>query len=305
MIQVVEIYGHRGFAGLFPENTIIGYVEALKIGVDSLDVDIALTKDNIVVASHDPFLNKNLTRMNDGKDIWLRDNNTKIINLSFAELQQYDVGAINPATFYSQVFPYQKKFNNITIPSLEDIISLINSCNANNIKIQLEIKTNPKDDSQEFIERFVNATIETLNKTNFLLNAELQSFDWRTLLYAQKISPGVKTAYISEQSLLFNTFADTNWTAGHALERYNNSIPQMISELGGTIWCPNYRDLSKFLVTQAHSYNLRVVPWTADLEQEFLDLIQFGVDGIITNRPDLLRKVMSQLGMVLPPVVLV
>lgn len=305
MIQAVEIYGHRGFAGLFPENTLIGYAEALKIGVNSLDVDIALTKDSIVVASHDPFLNKNFTRINNGTNTWLRNNKTKIINLNFTELQQYDVGAINPATFYSQVFPNQKKLNNITIPSLEDIISLINSCNANNIKIQLEIKTNPRDDSQEFIEKFVNAIIETLKKTNFLFKAELQSFDWRALLYAQKISPGVKTAYISEQSLLFNTFADTTWTAGYSLQQYNNSIPQMISELGGAIWCPNYRDLSKFLVIQAHSCNLKVVPWTADFEQEFLDLIQFGVDGIITNRPDLLRKVMTQLGMVLPPAILV
>lgn len=309
MSQSLEIYGHRGFAGLFPENTLIGYKEALKIGVNSLDIDVALTKDNIVVASHDPFLNKNLTRFTgftelNGDEInnkWLRDNNTKIINLNFVELQQYDVGSINPASFYSQKFPLQKKFHNITIPSLENIIDLIAQYGQNHIKIQIEIKTNPKRDNQEFIQRFVDAIILTLNKKNFILRSELQSFDWRTLLYAQKIAPNIKTAYITEQSLLFNTFADVAWTAGNKLEKYDNSIAKMISDLGGSIWCPNYRDLTKSLVTAAHSYNLKVVPWTADTEQEFEDLIQFGVDGIITNRPDLLRNVMLKLGMVLPP----
>ncbi|MBP9722422.1 MAG: hypothetical protein KBD64_04600 [Gammaproteobacteria bacterium] len=109
----IEIYAHRGITAYFPENTLLSYQESLKLGVNSLDIDVAMTRDNIIVGSHDPFLNKDLTRDSSGK--WLDNNNIKIIDLTFTELQKYDVGRINPASPYSTHFPLQKGFDNIPI----------------------------------------------------------------------------------------------------------------------------------------------------------------------------------------------
>lgn len=300
----VQIYGHRGMAGLYPENTLEGYAESIKLGVDSLDIDVALTKDNIVVGSHDPFLNKDLTRDSSGQ--WLKDNKNLINNYTFAELQQFDVGKINPASSYYRSYPEQCGMDNIKIPSLEQVIQLIKSTGNNNHKLQIEIKTSPLRENQEYIEVFVRAIIDIIEKNNFIEKAELQSFDWRTLIYAKRLNANVKTSFITEQSLSFDMFADywpvdnTPWTAGHRLADYNGSMMEMVANLGADNWCPLYTNVTPQLVAEAHAKNIKVIPWTADTKQAMLSLIDAGVDGIITNRPDLLRELMAELGMDLP-----
>lgn len=300
----VQIYGHRGMAGLYPENTLEGYAESIKLGVDSLDIDVALTKDNIVVGSHDPFLNKDLTRDSTGQ--WLKDNNSLINDYTFAELQQFDVGKINPLSSYYSSYPEQCGMDGIKIPSMEQVMQLIKSKGNNNHKLQIEIKTSPERENQEYIEKFVKSIIDTLEKNNFIDKAELQSFDWRTLIYAKQLNANVKTSFITEQSMSFDIFADywpvdnTQWTAGYRLVDYNGSMMDMMANLGADNWCPLYTNVTPELVAEAHAKNIKVIPWTADTKQDMIKLISAGVDGIITNRPDLLREVMQELDMTLP-----
>jgi glycerophosphoryl diester phosphodiesterase len=298
MTNALEIYGHRGFAGLYPEGTLWGYEEILKLGVHSVDVDVALTKDNIVVVSHDPYLNKDLTRDPAGK--WLSNNKIKIIDLTFAELQKYDIGKINPKSIYSKKYPLQIGKDNLRIPSLVQVINLIKTFGHGAHKIQIEIKTEPKRDSDQYVHKFVDVIIDTLEKNNFLDRAELQSFDWRGLLYAKKINPKIKTSFITEKSFILDTLKGTSWTAGHSIRNHENSVIKMLSTLGADTWCPYYKNVTKELVAQAHAHNIRVVPWTPDLPVEMNNLIQVGVDGIITNRADILRKVLSELSIPVP-----
>ena len=297
MTHAIAIYAHRGFAGLYPENTLISFERSLDVGVHTLDVDVAITKDGVVVGSHDPFLNQAFTRKN---GIWLEDNNTQIIDLTFNELQDYDVGAINPENDYFKQFPGQNAFDNIKIPSLQQVIDLIKTKGNNEHRLQIEIKTSPQLNDDQFIEYFVTKIIDTLKLNNFLERAELQSFDWRTLIYAKKIEPTITTSFITEQSEDFDSFSiytdpNESWTAGHKITDYNNSMIEMMSKLGANIWCPNYKNVTPELVKAAHLNNIKVVPWTIDDKTEMNYLLSIGVDGIITNRSDLLRELLTEI----------
>ncbi len=303
-MHTLEIYAHRGFAAFWPENTLISYQKSLELGVDSLDIDVALTKDNIVVGSHDPFLNKDITIDKNGT--WLENNNTLVNDLTFAELSTYQLGKVKPNSKYAKAFPLRKNLDNITAPSLDHVIDLIKAKGNHKHKLQIEIKTNPKKHNMAYIEKFVGVILSTLEKNDFIEKAELQSFDWRTLIYAKKINSKVKTSFITEQSYSFNSFntsllsGEKSWTAGHQLKNYDNSIIKMLSALGADNWCPYYKNVTKKLVEQAHLYNIRVIPWTVDTKNDMLQLIADGVDGIITNRSDILREVMSSKKMTLP-----
>ncbi len=288
----IEIYSHRGYAGCYPENTLLGYQESINLGVHSLDIDVAITKDNIIVASHDRFLNKDFTR--DKNKQWLTDNNLMIDTLNYDELLLYDVGSVNPNSTYYSSFPHQKSSDNVIIPTLEKIIELIKeheNKTQKNHKIQIEIKTEPND-SHEYVKNFVDAIAKVLVATDFVTYTELQSFDWRSLIYAKQILPDVKTSFITQQNAWFDSFAE-GWTAGYKLEEGANSIPHLIATLGGNIWCPDYKDLTAELIKEAHSYNIKVIPWTVDDTQAMSQLIDWDIDGIITNYPHLLKDLLQ------------
>lgn len=293
----VEVYAHRGLAAYWPENTLVSFEKSLELGVDALDIDVALTKDNIVVGSHDPFLNKNLTRDKNGH--WLKNNKNLIRNYTFKDLQQFDVGAIKRSSTYRLQFAKQKELNNIKIPSLAQVIELIKSKAKKETKLQIEIKTHPIKDSDQYIETFVESIISTLNKHNFIEKAELQSYDWRTLVYAKKIEPKAILSFITEQSLSRNVFstrsmpAGKGWTAGYHLKNYDNSIIKTLVAAGANNWCPFYKNVTKELVKQAHENNIRVIPWTADSKSDMKKLISMGVDGIITNKADVLLQILN------------
>jgi len=269
--------------------------KSLEIGVHALDIDVAITKDNIVVGSHDPYLNKDFTRDLQNDSQWLKNNNIKINKLNFSELKRYDVGKIDPNSDYGYKYPDQKSLDGEFIPSVSQVIDLIKEYNKKT-KIQIEIKTRPDRDSSKFVKNFVDHIILVLRQQNYLEYAELQSFDWRVLQYAKQVEPKIKTSYITKkynfwERLYHLVFGAPDWKAGHLLTNYKNSIPYMITRLGGDIWCPNYKGLSEEYVKEAHAYNLKVIPWTVNDEVEMLSLIKMGVDGIITDRPDILKKI--------------
>lgn len=137
----VLIYSHRGARGLAPENTIPAYSIGLGIGIDYVDMDVGVTKDGIVVVTHDLVLNPDLTRDSDGK--WISDKQVLIKDLTWKELQIYDVGGLKPKTKYVIDFPMQKVISGVHIPSLRNAIRFVNKASNNKIKFQIEIKTDP------------------------------------------------------------------------------------------------------------------------------------------------------------------
>jgi glycerophosphoryl diester phosphodiesterase len=310
--MTIQIYSHRGARGLAPENTLLSCELALQIGVDFIDFDICFTKDEVAVATHDLALNPVLTRdehghwLNGDDAQWLSGSEILVKNLMLSELQQYDVGRISPKSPYINYFPSQQAADHVVIPTLQAIIDLIKS-HSTKTNLQIEIKSNPNLAKRSYPPSKVARIIaKILLKNKMLERTEIQAFDYRYLLALQKINPYFKTTYLTSEELTLQMLNDNpkiagKWTAKHLLKNYNCSVPKMIVELGGKTWGPQDVELTTKLVAEAHDYGLKVVPWAwpEKTGKEFdmamiKKLIAMKVDGIITDRPDLLKKMIGK-----------
>ena len=142
-----------------------------------------------------------------------------------------------------------------------------------------------------------------LEAENFSDRVMIQSFDWRTLQIVQKMAPRIPTVYLSLQAGPTPTvFLDkaSPWTAGFNPDEHGRSLPQTIKAAGGAIWSPYYGDVDPALVDESHRLGLKVVVWTVDKPDDMMRMIDMGVDGIISDRPDLLREIAASRGIALP-----
>jgi len=301
----IKIYGHRGARGLSPENTIPAYKTGLAIGIDVVDMDVGITKDGVVVVTHNYALNPDITRDPNGK--WIpKDKKILIKDLTFAQLKKYDVGRLNPNNEYGDSFPNQHSVDGTHISSLAQVIEYTKKTSGDKIGFQVEAKTDPAHPNWTITpEKFAEAIVNVLKQEKVNDRTELQAFDWRVLLAAQKLDPKLATAYLTDHGIAANmTSPDPEiaglWSAGYLLKDFDNSIPKMIAKLGGKIWGPETQQLTKKLVDEAHSYGLKVVTWTADTPKVIERMISYGVDGIISDRPDLVRGLMADRGLKLP-----
>src|SRR5258707_5612600 len=132
-----DLQGHRGARGLSPENTLAAFRTALGLGVSTLETDLAVTKDGVVVISHDPLLNPDLVRGPDGQ--WIAAPGPTIHSLTLAELKRYDIGRLNPANKYAQQFPGQKPADGERFPTLAELFAAAGP----DVRFNIEIKTDP------------------------------------------------------------------------------------------------------------------------------------------------------------------
>lgn len=294
----LDLYGHRGARGLSPENTLPAYRAVLEIGVDFIDMDVGVTKDGVVVVTHNLALNPDITKKPDGK--WLTSDRMYVKNLTFNQLEQYDVGQIKPNTADARLFRYSWPVRNARIPSLAQVIRYADKATNHRIRYQIEIKTNPAlPDATYTPYKMATAVAAVMKHYGVVNRSEVQAFDYRVLQALQKINPRIKTAYLTEK--------DQNkpvlWHAGHRLSEYNGSIPGMVKALGGRCWDPQDTMLTKKQLDDAHRLGLRVVVWHWPKVQSPPNiamtekLMGWGVDGIITDRPDIVRGLMAARGL--------
>jgi len=304
---MIKIYGHRGARGLSPENTLPAYLTALTLGVDAIDMDVGMTKDGEVVVIHGAALDPHVTR--DAKGRWLETDDILVKDLTLKELQSYDVGRIKPDTVYSQLFPCQYPVDKTPVPTLRQVIALAKKIALTPVSFQIEIKTYPEHPERTATpEMFAQAITKILEEENIVAHTEVQAFDWRCLIALQKINPAIATAYLTHsdsvnQMSVAEPATAGLWTAGYLLKDYDYSIPKMIAALGGKIWGPQDTELTTTLVKEAHNLGLKVVPWSwpeksaQEVDVPMLrELINMQVDGIITDRPDILRGLLAANG---------
>jgi len=296
-----DLQGHRGARGLAPENTLAAFAKALAIGVTTLETDLAITRDGVVVISHDPDLNPALVR--DG-GTWLPGRGPAIRSLTLAELARYDVGRVDPASRYGQQWPEQVARDGERIPTLADVFALVERLDKP-VRFNLETKLTPTSgDAAPDAQTFARLVLDAVRKAGATARTTIQSFDWRTLAIVQKEAPEIATAYLSsQQQTLDNIQAghreDSPWTAGIRF-RDHGSVPKMVKAAGGKIWSPNVVDVTEALVKEAKSLGLTVLPWTVNERAEMERLIDWGVDGLISDYPDRLREVMAAKNLPLP-----
>jgi glycerophosphoryl diester phosphodiesterase len=297
-----DIEAHRGGRALFPENTLPAFANALSIGVDTLELEMGVTEDEVIVVSHERGLNPDLARARDGA--YVAPPGTPFIRLPLAKIKQFDVGQIRPGSTYAAQFPDQHAVPGTPIPTLTEVFGLVRKSGDDHVRLNIETKIDPNHpDESPDPERFVRLVLGVLAAGNFSDRVMIQSFDWRTLQIVQKMAPRIPIVYLSAQAGLAPTvFLDkaSPWTAGFNPGEHGKSLPRTIKAAGGAIWSPYYGDVDPALVDESHRLGLKVIVWTVNKPDDMARLIDMGVDGIISDRPDLLREVAGGKDVALP-----
>jgi glycerophosphoryl diester phosphodiesterase len=184
----ITVIGHRGAAGLAPENTLAAFARACEIGVDAVEFDVLFSADGEAVVYHDFNLKPEITRTQDG--------NPAIIDLTLAELKTYDVGRLKPHTRYARRYPEQKAVDGQHIPALREVISLHKKQCHKPIELWIEIKTTPEKPALTPAPEMVSEmVVKILREENISDRVRILSFDWRNLVHVQKIAPDIPTVY--------------------------------------------------------------------------------------------------------------
>ncbi|MFQ5485220.1 MAG: glycerophosphodiester phosphodiesterase family protein [Desulfobacterales bacterium] len=294
----VLVIGHRGSAGLYPENTLAGFERTLDIGVDGIELDVLATADDVLCAHHFYTLKPEITRTPDRK--WLDIRSTiPIKSLTFEELQSYDVGRLKPLTKYARRYPNQEAIDGERIPPFHKVIDLIKERGVDDTKLWVEIKTSPEQpDMTPPSENIVREVLKIVCDENFDLRVVLLSFNWNVLSFAKKIAPQIPTAYISATAKWLDNIkiglpGPSPWMAGIDADDYQGSIPHCINAAGGKIWCAWSESLMKKEVQTAHDLGIKVFVWVVDSERDIRKFLKMDVDGIITNRPDRAKRILG------------
>ncbi len=300
-----DAQGHRGARGLMPENTLAGFAKALSIGVNTLELDIGMTRDGIIVVTHNPQLESDITRDENGN--WLGENNPAVYSLSHAELNRFDVGQLKPGTRYADRFDTQVAIDGARIPTLSDVLDLVSRSANDTVRLNIETKLQPgKPGLTTDPKSMISELLRILEEQGFLDRVTIQSFDWRTLQVAQRMAPNIPTSYLTVQQPWYDNLQSgedgpSPWTAGFDIDDYDGSAPKIVQAAGGYVWSPFHMEVTQANIEQAHSLGLKVKVWTVNDPVRMVELILMGVDGIITDYPDILRSVMTDRDMTLAP----
>ena len=263
--------GHRGCRGIMPENTIPAMIHALELGVTTLEMDVVITKDKKVILSHEPWFSREITTKPDGSYIGEREERKfNIYWMTYEETKTFDVG-MKP----HPRFPKQQKIR-VTKPLLSDVIdSLKKEMMTRRRPIlfyNIETKIDPVFDGvfQPKPDEFIELLMAVIKEKQMEEQVIIQSFDFRTLQYLHKKYPAIMTAMLID---------DTD----------KRSLKEQLKALGftPTIYSPAYQLVNEKLIADCHAKKMRIIPWTVN-EKEIMEKLKgWGVDGLISDYPDL------------------
>jgi len=262
----VEIHGHRGFRGHFPENTLTAFKEAVKLGVDAIELDIVISKDSQVVVSHEPWFNHKICSDPNGEKVRSRKQHN-LYTLTYKEIRQYDCGNLGNKEFPEQQAVPEYK------PLLSEVIETIEKyCMDNHlppVQYNVEIKSSkPGDRKYHPAPKKIAALLDAvLKKYNISERILVQSFDVRSLQEFHKLQPSVRIGL-----LIANI----------------GSVEHNIRKLGFTpyMYNPNLKMVRAKTVRQVHEKGAKIIVWTVNSEKDMKRLIKLGVDGLITDYPN-------------------
>lgn len=263
--------GHRGCRGLMPENTIAAMYKAIDLGVTTLEMDVVVTADSQILISHEPWMGHEIATKPNGTYVSEKEEKSlNIYRMSYTETTRYDVG-LKP----HPRFPRQQKIKAIK-PLLTDLIDSVKAyCRQKSKPVpffNIETKCLPVGDGlyHPKPELFTELLMKALRDKQITERIIIQSFDFRTLQYLRKTYPAVPVAIL--------------------IEDFDKRTPdQLLAALGFTpeFWSPHFSLVNPELVAYCHARNIKLVPWTVNEPEQITRLKALGVDGIITDYPDL------------------
>jgi glycerophosphoryl diester phosphodiesterase len=329
-----DLQGHRGARGLLPENTLPAFERAMQIGVNTLELDVGVTKDGVVVISHDRALNPEITR--DATGAYLTA--PVLVNkLTLAEIKTYDVGRINPDSAYAKRFAQQQPIDGTRMPALSTLFKRVKEIEAHQqqalraagppqgsmapsgggstgraapsvgagVQFNIETKISPEK-SHETVSPsvFARKLMDVIRKHGMASRVTVQSFDWRTLQLIAEMQKGqakqVKLSCLTAQQPWTNNITPASgkgpfWT-GSVRAADHPDVPSMVKAAGCDTWSPYFADITPALVSKAKTLGLKVIPWTTNTEADMATVIDAGADGLITDYPDRARALLLQRG---------
>ena len=283
----IKIYGHRGARGVLPENTLESFEYLFENNIRAYETDILISKDNIPVITHDFKLDPSYTKDVDGN--WIEDENIKIIDLTYEEILKYDVGTLNKLSRYGRKFINQKSLDNQKIPKLSDLLKLSSDRDFDDLLINLEIKSTPIEEGlTPSPEEMVKIVIDEVSRSNLSDKIIYSSFDWRVLREIKERDPKIPRAHLTSgaKGKIYDKSPWLDFTPLHS----EVELPKLIKALGGSAWHPNYKDVNKEVIEISRNEGLPINVWTVNREQDMLRMIDYGVDGIMTDYPLKLKE---------------
>jgi glycerophosphoryl diester phosphodiesterase len=246
----IQVHGHRGARAVLPENTLPAFEHAIGVGADVLELDLAVTKDNVLVASHDPVLNPKLCKGPAGTGV--------IREMTLAELKRWDCGSLqNPD------YPKQQTVPGTKVPTLDEVFALAAKGN-----FQFNVETKIFADKPQYTpspSEFSKLLLDAIRKHGLESRVIVQSFDFRTLKEMKRLAPNIR------RSALYGVGG--------------RSFDSIAAEAEAHIISPNYPLVTPTKVDAAHKAGYEVVPWTANTRKDWDLLIDAKVDAIITDDP--------------------
>ena len=308
VFDVFDYEPHRGGRDARPENTLYSYAYAMEHGATSIECDMQLTADGQIVMSHNPILNPDITRDSSGHYIPKGVYDIRRMNLS--DIKKFDVGVMNPQIGeYYNLHGKTQVTHNAQIPTLEELMQLIQDYGDKDVYLNIETKSYPDPesgdaytynaDTQKFVETFNNI----VKKYNMEDRVVLQSFDWNTLIAMKKLNPRISLSALWQEQPSWGHTAESlrafeseksPWLGGLDIKDFKGDPVKAAHAIGADIISPYYPELSKQQVDEAHKLGMKVVPWTVNSEKDMHMLLDMGVDGIISDKPWLLRSVLEK-----------
>ena len=270
----LEVQGHRGCRGYMPENSIPGFLKAIDMGVHTLEMDVVISGDSQVVVSHDPFIIHSICLTPDSGPISPENQyNFNLFQMTYEEIQAFDCGSLG-----NRLFPEQKKIQSVK-PLLRDVLNICEKYVRENglpaVKYNIEIKRVKENDNLFHPEAntFCDLVVATVREAQIDDRICIQSFDVETLQILKRYYTGLSLAYLVDNQ---------------------KSLRENLNNLGfyPEIYSPNYITVDKEVILLCHDLGVKIIPWTVNHMEHISNLIQWGVDGIITDYPD---RVLSQI----------
>lgn len=310
--DLFDFQAHRGGRDARPENTLVSFAYALELGVTTLEMDMQMTKDGHIVISHNPVMNPNLAQLN-GK--YVEAGKYDIRTMTLAQVKQFDIGTMNPAAgdYYEGHGKTQLSVPGTKVPTLEEVFELTAAYGNDKVIFNIETKSyaDPADPAYKNNvdpAAFVAKVNEIVKKYGMEDRVTLQSFDWRTLKEMKKINPNITLVALSSEQpswgwvdgcyLKKGDSKPSPWLGGINIndKKYLGDYVKAAHEIGADIVSPYWEELSNELVAEAHDYGMKVVPWTVNNPTKMNMLLNMGVDGMISDKPWLLREVLIKRG---------
>ena len=272
-VLIFDIQGHRGCRGLMPENTIQGFMEALKIGANTLEMDVVISGDGQVVVSHEPWMSPEICLSPDGS-IMGKNEMPNLFQMKYEEICQYDCGRK-----VSHHFPVRKSMNAVK-PLLSEVINRVEKYILWNsfrpVQYNIEIKSSPEWDNvfQPKPEETVLKVYDLIRSKNIQRRCTIQSVDLRPLQIFRRIAPQMRLSLLVENDC---------------------SVTDNLDALGfkPDVYSPDFRLVDTAMIQAVHHAEMKIIPWTVNEILDMNELIQMGVDGLITDYPDVAVKLME------------